>query len=97
MFMPIYSVVSPQATGKVKVVGSVTVEGSAASKRVGLLDRRYMSYLGMQWSASNGGYAFKGLPPQLDGVPLTVIAFDDAATTPYNAVVADHIVPVLDA
>jgi hypothetical protein len=60
-----------------------------ASRKVFLLDKRNLSVLRCNISASDGSYSFAGLNKSLKYV---VIAFDH--TQNYNAVIADSVTPV---
>lgn len=75
-----------------RLAGTVAVDTLPAVKRVVVLTRGKLQYVGSTISASDGTWEIKGLPKVLDGVTLVAIAFDESGT--YNAEIADHVVMV---
>jgi hypothetical protein len=71
------------------LAGTLEVDAVAASRRVVVINRGSMRYVGSTVSAADGTWEIAGLPKVLAGVSLSVIAFDETGT--YNAEIFDHV------
>jgi hypothetical protein len=76
--------------GRGRITGKVTIETTAASRRVRLFDLLTGILVAELWSAADGSYAFNQLDARRD---YFVLAHDHVRQ--FNAVVADFVKPVL--
>ncbi len=76
-----------------RLAGTVSVNGSAAEKRIMILKRADLSYVASVVSKPDGTWEVAGLPESLKTTKMLVLAFDDTET--YNVEAADLVVPVV--
>ena len=93
---PLLIMTNPGANMKTwanRLAGTVTVNGSAAEKRIVVLLRKDLSYVASTFSLADGTWSIAGLPESLATTKMLVMAFDDTET--YNVEAADNVVPVV--
>ena len=76
-----------------RLAGTVTVNGTGASKRILVVTRSDLSYIASTASKADGTWEISGLSEALATTKMLVIAFDDTET--YNVEAADNVVPVV--
>ena len=81
--------VNPLPVIKSRLAGRVTVNGSGAEKRIAVIHRDTLTYLGSTVSKSDGTWELRGFPQALTGEDVFVVHLDD--TRSFDPIAFDNV------